>query len=198
MKKLILCAAIASAGLTTQAFAQSKSFEGFSAGLTVNANNAKADVSGTSPQSVSGTSSTVGVKAIYGWAMGGNFILGADFFYDGGTIKLGTSTSGTDVTGTGLTSLSIDPGVKVSNDTLVYAKLGYATVKGSLSGGGASGSDNYDGTVFGVGVRSMIDKNWSFDVEAAQYNFTAKRSVSAGGDIKPANTAVMFGLNYHF
>lgn len=195
MKKLILSAAIASAFLAPQAFAQNKNFEGFSVGLSANFNNMKTEIPGQSP---SESSSTLGIKANYGWALSSNFILGLSASYDTGNIKAGSiPASNVSATGKGLTVVSIDPGFKVSNDTLVYAKLGYATVQGVLEGA-ITGSENYNGTAIGLGVRSMMGKNWSVDVEAQQINFTAKNSTAAGGDVKPSNAVISVGVNYHF
>jgi opacity protein-like surface antigen len=192
MKKFILATAVATAALVPQAFAQSKNFEGFSAGLSANFNNGKTEIPGQSP---SESSTTAGIKGTYGWGFAGsNFILGASLAYDTGNVKMGTTSSGTSAVGKGLTTISIEPGFKASNDALVYAKLGYATVKGEVD----TSSDNYSGTSFGIGVRSMLAKQWSLDLEAQQFNFTGKYSASVSGDIKPSATVISVGVNYHF
>lgn len=195
MKKLILSAAVASAFLAPQAFAQNKNFEGFSLGLSANFNSGKTEIPGESP---SESSTTAGIKGTYGWGFDkSNFILSASVAYDTGNIKMGTTSGGTSAVGKGLTMVSVEPGFKASNDMLIYAKLGYATVKGELSAGGI-GSENYDGTNIGIGLRTMMNKNWSIDFEAQQINFKAKYSSAAGYDIKPSATVFSIGANYHF
>lgn len=195
MKKLILAAAVATTLLAPQAFAQSKSFEGFSVGLSANFNSMKTEFSNQSP---SDTSTTAGIKAAYGWALGNNFILGLGASYDLGNVKAGSVPAlNVSAVGKDLTVVSIEPGFKVANDTLVYAKLGYATVKGQLEGA-STASETYSGTSVGVGVRTMLNKNWSADLEAQQLNFTGKYSTGVTSDIKPAATIVSLGLNYHF
>lgn len=195
MKKLILAAAVATTLLAPQAFAQSKNFEGFSAGLTANFNSMKTDFTSQSP---SDTSTTAGIKAAYGWALSNNFILGLGVSYDLGNVKAGSVPAwNVSAVGKDLTVVSIEPGFKVSNDTLVYAKLGYATVKGQLEGA-SSASENYSGTSVGIGARTMLNKNWSADLEAQQLTFTGKYSTGVANDIKPSATVVSLGINYHF
>lgn len=195
MKKLILAAAVATTLLAPQAFAQGKSFEGFSVGLSANFNNMKTEFSSQSP---SDTSTTAGIKAAYGWALGSNFILGLGASYDLGNAKAGSAPAlNVSAVGKDLTVVSVEPGFKVANDTLVYAKLGYATVKGQLEGA-STASETYNGTSFGIGVRTMLNKNWSADLEAQQLNFMGKYSTGVASDIKPSATIVSLGLNYHF
>jgi opacity protein-like surface antigen len=193
MKKLILAAAVASTFLAPQAFAQSKNFEGFSLGLSANFNNGKTEFPGQAP---SDNSTTAGIRARYGWAFGGNFTLGLGASYDPGEIKTGTA-SGVIGVGKGLTVVSIEPGYKISPNMLVYARLGYSTIKGESSGALVA-SENYSGTAAGLGWRSMLNKNWSADLEVQQMTFTAKYGVAAGGDVKPSATVVSLGINYHF
>lgn len=195
MKKLMMAAAVASACWAPQAFAQGKSFEGLSLGLSANFNSGKTDIPGQSP---SESSTTAGLKAAYGWAMNPTFILGLSVSYDMGNVKMGTTANGaTGLVGKGLTVISIDPGAKISNSTLLYARLGYAAVKDEASGG-INASENYDGTAIGIGLRNMMGKNWSLEFEYLQPNFTAKRSTAFGGDVKPGASVLSIGVNYHF
>ncbi len=195
MKKFILATAVVAATFAPQAFAQSKNFEGFSLGATANFNNAKTEVPGAS---YSDTSTTLGLKAAYGWNLGNNFILGAGLSYDTGNIKAGTNAAGTvSVVAKGLTVLSVEPGIKASNDVLIYGKLGYATVRGEASGA-VSTSDTYNGNSFGLGARFMVAKGMSVDVEAQQLTFTAQNSAILGGDVKPSASVFAVGFNYHF
>jgi opacity protein-like surface antigen len=193
MKKLILATAVASAFLAPQAFAQSKNFEGFSAGLSASSNNGKTEFSGQAP---TGDSTTTGLLAKYGWGFGGNFNLGVGLSYDLGEIKTGTASGATGV-GKALTILSVEPGYVINSNLLVYVKFGYATIKGETSGS-LVGSQNYDGTSAGLGLGYMLGKNWSVGAEAQQINFTGKNSVAAGGDIKPSVSTVSANINYHF
>lgn len=188
MKKLILAAAVTGAFLAPQAFAQSKNFEGLSVGLSANFNNAKMEVAGVS---ISDTSTTAGLKVAYGWAMSNQFILSAGLSYDTGKAKV-FSGSGLEVYAQDTTILSIEPGIKMADNVLGYAKLGYATTKGVGTYNGYSASENYTGVSYGLGVRAMLNKNWSADLEFQQVNFSEKNSV------KPSATVTSIGINYHF
>ena len=81
----------------------------------------------------------------------------------------------------------------MSDSTLVYAKLGYATTKGVAEPtGSASSSENYTGTAYGLCVRTMLAKNWSAGLEFQQMDFGSKNGV------KPSSTVTSLGVSYHF
>lgn len=193
MKKTIVLAAMTAACVAPQAFAQSRNFEGLSLGLSANFNNAKTEFPGQAPTD---TSTTAGIHARYGWALGANLNLSLSASYDMGDVKSGTASGVTGV-GKDVTVLSVDPGFKLSPDLLLYARLGYASVKGVTSGALVS-SETYSGTAAGLGVRSMLSKTWSAQVEALQLTYAGKYSVAASGDVKPSASVIALGVNYHF
>jgi opacity protein-like surface antigen len=188
MKKVILSVAVAGAFLAPQAFAQSKNFEGFSLGLSANFNNAKMEGYGISP---SDNSTTAGIKAAYGWALGTSAILSLGASYDTGKAKV-FSGSGYELYGQDTTILSIEPGFKMAPNVLGYLKLGYATLKGVGTYQTITAKDNYTGTAYGLGVRGMLAKNWSADLEFLQADFSSKDGV------KPSGSVTSIGVNYHF
>ncbi len=194
MNKLMLSTAVAIVCVASQAHAQNRNFEGLSLGISANFNNAKTEYPAQSP---SDSSSTGGIRAAYGWTFGSNAIVTLGASYDLGSVKTGSTTTGVTGVGKGLTVVSIDPGYKISHNMLVYAKLGYATVKGETEGALVS-SENYSGTTVGLGLSSMLSNKWSVDLEAQQLTFAGKYSVAAAGDVKPSATVVSLGINYHF
>lgn len=193
MKKLLLGTALATVFLAPQVHAQSGSFEGFSARLSVNFNNNKTEIPQGSPTD---SSTTSGIRAAYGWALGSQFVLSAHLSYDMGTMKAG-SQSGVNAEAKNLSTLGVSPGFKVTPNFLAYATLGYSSVKGEISGT-FKGTETYDGLGYGAGVRYLLAKSWSVDAEYFQTTFTGKYSKAALGDIKPSLSVYSIGVNYHF
>lgn len=193
MKQILIGAALAAAFLTPKVYAQSGSFEGLSTRLGVNFNNNKTEIPQGAPTD---SSTTSGIRASYGWALGHPFVLTTHLSYDLGTMKAG-SQSGVNAEAKNLSTLGISPGFKFTPNLLAYATVGYSSVKGEISGA-FRGTETYEGFGYGAGVRYMLAKNWSVDAEYFQTTFFGKYSKAALGEIKPSLSVYSIGVNYHF
>jgi opacity protein-like surface antigen len=86
-------------------------------------------------------------------------------------------------------SLYVAPGVKVSDNTLVYFKVGLEHLKLEGSGGGES---SFSGTSYGVGTRINFDPKFFMTVEFKQTSFSEKDNST------PKATIGTVGLGYYF
>lgn len=201
MKKALIATAIAAALVAPQAFAQANNFAGFSAAANVNMTTATTEVSvpGASVK-FDDNSQNVSLQAAYGLALGNNFVLGFGGTYALGDMKAGTIVAGAnrvEMKGKDMYSLYIEPGFVLGNSTLAYAKVAYLGMKGEASAtGAATFSDNFDGVGYGIGIRTMLDKNLFAQVEFMQSDYSAK--TYSGGTYKPSATTGTIGIGYKF
>ncbi|APW41492.1 outer membrane protein [Rhodoferax saidenbachensis] len=185
MKKYVIATAVAAAAFAPAAFAQAKNFEGFSVLGAVNVNSNKVDSAGSSE---SKTTSTVGIQAGYDFALGESFVLGL-----GASLNLGDS----EITSSGAklknaTGVYIAPGIAVSKDTLVYAKL--ASISGKIDV--TSASYDISGLGYGIGVRSFINKNVFLQGEYV-YNKYDEKTLNTTL-VKNETGVLSFGVGYKF
>ncbi len=199
MKKTLLAAAVLCTCFASQAFAQDKNFEGFSVGINANSVRTSTDASGaTFTASASKTSSNASLQANYGFALSDSFVLGV-----GATVGLGDLDAGsTTVLGLpvslkskNLYAINVEPGYLVSNTTVAYAKIAYQSMKGEVQMTGG-GTQDFHGTGYGLGVRTMLDKNLYLQFEASQVDYNAA-SIS-GVSYRPKQTTASIGIGYRF
>lgn len=201
MKKILIAATVAASCFAPQVFAQANNFAGFSVAANVNASTA------TSKLSAPGTSVNMGessqnasLQAAYGLALGSNFVLGLGGTVALGDMKLGSFTSGATTVAlkaTEMYSLYIEPGYAVSNSTLVYAKVAYISTKAELAMTGFStGTKDFDGVGYGIGIRTKLSKNLFLQAEFAQSDYN--EATSNGSSFKPSATTGTVGIGYQF
>jgi opacity protein-like surface antigen len=109
--------------------------------------------------------------------------------------------------------LAVLPGIKLNNDSLLYARLGYdwARIKGNGNfaatiGGvpvSASGSNNQwtGGFTYGLGIETLLYQNWSMRTEVSHTGYNSfNNNLPAVGtvSVNPSDTQVMVGFIYHF
>jgi outer membrane immunogenic protein len=163
------------------------------------------------------------VFAANGWVGGLNLGYGmmmTDMFYLGGELfanwsNANNSLSMVDNDGDNLTAgfdanssygLALLPGVKMTDSTLTYVRLGWnwANLKSSVSGvDGATGttfngskSNTSNGFVLGVGMETLLVDNWSL---RGEFNHTWYSNYSANNiTVAPSDNQYMLGLLYHF
>jgi len=116
----------------------------------------------------------------------------------GGAANYYTNTSGN-----GSYGISFIPGVKITNNTLLYVRGGYIRtkfeVKESTSTGFSSSNNNWqNGWNYGVGLESAIYDNWSVRTEYTHANFSSYTISASGTKVTPSDNQVMLGLLYHF
>jgi opacity protein-like surface antigen len=155
-----------------------------------------------------------------------------ELYYLAGEIFVNTSGASTSstinhtFTGTGLDSLytkvsvgtswgvSLLPGVRLNDASLLYVRLGYnqADIKGQASGvlngvsvGSTSKTTWRGGFNYGLGIESTFYPNWSVRTEYTHTNYgsfsnnvTVAGVGTASGNYSPSDNQFMVGLNYHF
>ena len=204
MKKVFFALTIASNLFATGfATAGTEDFVGPSIGVNLNVQSMSNKVSGTvNGTTISGTfgesSFGTSLKAAYGLALSQKSVLSLGGTYalvdaKAGTVAAGSSTAR--FVGKNAMTLYLEPGVLVADKTILFGKVGYASVKGDTEGV-SSIATNFTGYTYGVGLRSMIDKNLYVEVEALQFSFSSK--VISGVTYEPSGTQANIGLGYKF
>ena len=112
----------------------------------------------------------------------------SDFFSDGTDTLSGKVKNGW--------AISILPGYKLSKDTLGFVRLGYVEAKFEAAAVGESRSENFSGTVYGIGVKHAFSKNVAAVLEYQSVVFSGK--TIDGTNFKPTSNGVMFGIQAGF
>lgn len=116
---------------------------------------------------------------------------------------------------TGGKSISILPGFKLSDDTLVYGRLGYVEAEGEFSWSDTTGwsdsvSKDFSGTIWGIGVKHAFTPNLVAVLEYQVTEFDSETLASGGyawsandynswhDDVEPASSGVTLGVQYTF
>ena len=209
MKKLLIASLVSASMIPAIAQADTKNFEGLSAGLNLNliSGGVKLSVGNVSLDSLGGKQTqSIAVDAAYGFAMGGKGVLTIGIDADLSDAKI-ASFSDPDENVTGDFSVKqksrygiyIAPGVAVTKDTLVYGKVGYNRMKGEISDADTSASLNFNGVSYGVGTKIMISKDAFFRIEVSRYTFSSKADPDVPAlSYKPAATVGTIGLGMNF
>ena len=200
MKTVLIAAAVSALLMAPQAFAQAHNFAGFGIGL-----NGSYATTSTEPGSPGGgvkfgeDSQNASLQAAYGFVVGNSAVMGLGVSYTLGDMKAGSFSSGGnryEMKGQDMYAVYIEPGYALSSSTLIYVKFAYMGMKGEVSGGGTTASENFDGVGYGLGVRAKLDKNLFWQVELAQTDYNAKDI--QGASFKPSATIGTVGIGYQF
>ena len=153
-----------------------------------------------------------GLFAGYGQYFNDYYYLGGELLGNYSNAQSSTSTSSS-AAGTlysqtmnvyGSWGLSLLPGLKVNDTSLLYARLGYRWDRmkvnefdPALSAGNVNTTKWSNGFNLGLGIETLITCDWSVRTE---YNHTWNNSFHTtltGANIQPAYNQVMLGLVYH-
>ena len=199
MKKLLICLAATAAVCSAQA--QSGDFTGFSAGgnLAMNAGNFTQPYDVYSEFSFGMQSIGVGGFAGYGLSIGNAAVLTLGFDYSFSDIKASELKGATSSTSKlqNLWSVSIAPGTMLNDKTLAYFKLGFENGK-AVSSSTTEVSKNITGSSWGVGMKTLFNKNTFLQVEVKQVNFGAARFDGDTTDFTARGTSGSVGLGFMF
>ena len=215
MKKILLVAALSVA--TSTAFAQAKNFEGPSAALAfgatgINSNISSTDNAGSSSIDSGKTNLISGLDFSYAKAVDANWLLGFGVTYDLSKSKSGTFAYDDGPTDVGSISLSgknhysvyFQPTYALNNTTALFAKVGYHSIKGTITAVGDEGNYSagrtFTGVGYGVGVKTFLNKNIYVQAEAQLVDF-GKKSETDGDDtqtVKIKSTAGILSIGYKF
>lgn len=198
MKKVIaITAVVASATFSSAAFAQAKSFEGFSVGIN------GSFVGNTTELTSSGTGLNVGDSNLvpsgeigYTHAITDKFTLGISGTYDFITSKAGIITTNRQFEGKNHYSINLKPGYALSKEALVYALVGYNSIEGSITN--VSGSTTFTGMGYGFGTQLMLTNNIFAKVEIQQVQYDTKGTFGGYVNMKPISNVGTIGIGYKF
>jgi hypothetical protein len=227
--KRIFVATIGAALIASPLFAsaQAKNFEGFfaEAGLgygTFNGSFSGGNLSTTGgtalgPYSVDANTvkSIIGViGGGYNFALTNEFVLGLGGSYSPSRSASATSTItvpaalGSTITGAGavgnIYSIYLSPGYALSQDSLVYGKVGYTGATAVSSG--SIPNVNLNGYVLGLGFKKTFDKNLYGFIEGKYASFGSKdlepnalnSSVTNTGSMSAKGMDILVGVGYKF
>ena len=200
MKKLLICLAATAAVCSAQA--QSGDFTGFSAGgnLAMNSAGFTQPFNGIPEVTFGMQSVGVGGFAGYGLSIGSSSILTMGFDYSFSDIKAaelkGTTTS-ISAKLQNLWSVSVAPGTMLTDKTLAYFKLGFENGK-AVASSTTETSKNITGTSWGVGMKTLFNKNTFLQVEVKQVNFGTARIDGDTVDFTARGTSGSVGVGFMF
>lgn len=198
MKKIIAVSAlVASSVFSASVFAQAKNFEGFSVGVS------GSFVGNTTELTSSGVPINVGDSNFiptgeigYTHAITDKFTLGISGTYDFIESNAGKITSSLQIKAKNHYSINLKPGYAVSNETLVYALVGYNSVEGSITN--VSGSTTFNGIGYGFGAQVMLTKNIYGKLEIQQVQYDSKGTFGGALNVKPISNIGTIGFGYKF
>ena len=209
-----MTAALTFAGLSMGAFAQAKNFEGMNATASIGYQSATTKLTDVN---------VVGLTVSDGSPAGAAVNLGLEYIAsinDQYTLGLGVDTNllasnsgGIDATINGVLlqsgktkvsnsySLFVSPGIAVSNETLIYSKLGYVqmTTKTDLDQGDLP-SSTLTGYSLGLGFKQLMGKNTFLFGEFNYITLQSLDGASGGNTYKTGGSAMngAVGIGYKF
>lgn len=203
MKKFLLAVAILC--FAPQVFAQMNNFEGFS--VAVNANFARAATKLTATAVAdysayfSDASQNASLQAAYGVAISDSIVLNFGASYSLGDIKSGTETavgSRAAFKNKDMYAIYFEPGYAATNSTLIYGKIAYIGMKGDFSfpDDNVFIREDFTGTGYGAGIRTMVDKNLFLHAEFMRSDYDRKLSRTSW--YEPTALVSTVGLGYKF
>ena len=198
MKKIItISTLVASAALSSTAFAQAKNFEGFSVGVNASfvGNTTELTSSGV-PLNVGDSNLIPAGEIGYTHAITDKFTLGISGTYDFIESKAGKITSSLQINAKNHYSINLKPGYALSKEALVYALVGYNSVEGSITN--VSGSTTFTGIGYGFGTQLMLTNNLYAKLEIQQVQYDSKGTFGGVLNVKPISNVGTIGIGYKF
>jgi opacity protein-like surface antigen len=196
MRQLSIALIALSIFTTGYVHADAQNFQGLRVGGNLNMTGASTKVTNSSSTDGSFGANNVGggLSLAYTQRISKKTVIGIGGTFSNSKFKAGTDSANTIIKGKNIWTAYVEPGVVVGEDTLIYAKAGYAGMKGTIDEFATEHS--FSGYMYGLGIRTMVDANVYMEVEALQYVFNSKTINSAIYDIKATQANV--GLGYKF
>ncbi|NDC62205.1 MAG: hypothetical protein EBZ60_09420 [Betaproteobacteria bacterium] len=133
-----------------------------------------------------------------GAKVGSNSVLTLGFDYSFSDMKAGEiKSSGSTNKLQNLWSLSIAPGTLLNDKTMAYFKLGFENGR-AVSSSGSELTKNITGSSWGLGLKTLMDKNTYVQVEVKQANFGTARMDGTSTDFTARGTAGSVGVGFSF
>lgn len=197
--KTLLIALIAGC-VAAQARAQIQPFTGWSLGLNLNRATTATQFGGAGITSSLGDAAhNASVQASYALSLDSRKVLGLGLTLGLGDIKSGSLLlAGSELRFRLLDmySLYAEPGLRVSDSTLLYGKLAYLGAQGEENYLGETFRKTYAGIAYGAGVRTLLGENWYLQFELLHGDYEWKGSRS--GAFRPVSTTGSIGLGWRF
>ena len=191
IKKIVFLCVMACA---LSANAQSSNFEGASIALNLNSATIATNIAGTAAVGESSTNGSI--QGAYSFALNDSGLFSVGATYALGDLKAGSiSTSSITIKAKNLYTIYAEPAF-VNGNTAFYGKLAYIATKGVLTSSSTTNSTNFSGTGYGVGIRTLVDKNLYLQVEFMNSNFSSK--TVNGTTYEPDGTIGTVGIGYKF
>ena len=195
MKTLHTLIAACLATIAPQVGAQAKNFEGFSLGGNLDFTRSSTHVPNLGSDSAN--TAGLGVQAQYSIALNNQFVLGLGASYSLGNRKAGSlGTPVTDYSTKNTLSFNISPSYAITDSLLVFGKVSSVGLSLVSSLAGVESSDSLNGIGYGLGVRSMVDKNLYFQ---AGYDVNRYFEKTSGGTTFSGSSNIFsLGAGYKF
>lgn len=212
-----ITAALTFAGLSMGAFAQAKNFEGMNVTGSIGYQSATAKITDLSlagftidDSKPAGMTLNLGLEYIA--AINDQYTLGLGVETNplaSNSARFELNRNGTRIPNNGGTStlsssysLFVSPGMAISNETLVYGKLGYVQIstKGTNDDGSNFPSDASNGYSLGLGLKQLLGKNTFLFGEFNYITIMSKDQAQPGVTYKTSASAVngAVGIGYKF
>jgi hypothetical protein len=144
----------------------------------------------------SDTAISIGLDKGFAFADKGIVLLGAEAMLSKPTfLDLQSGSTSASIKQRNGYSFYVAPGLQITDDALVYFKVGYEKLKGE-GGGNLVGDISFTGSSYGVGSRINLDSKLFINVEFKQMSFGQETSPLAGW--KPKATIGSVGVGYRF
>ena len=203
MNKILRLSAIALLASSTSLMAQSKSFEGLSAGIGLSV--IGVEIAGSNAQASGDTSTgTVGkiteiasLDLSYGFAASSNFVIGVGASYTPGKAKAGSGSltdgtaGGSDGSGSATVTIKdpytvyVMPTYVLNKDSALFAKIGYTQADVTTTSAGratvTSGPGNLEGWAYTIGSKNMLTNNTYLSVEATYSDYDTLSATMSNG-----------------
>jgi hypothetical protein len=197
-KKLLLASLVSASMIPAIAQADTKNFEGLSAGLNLNLIHAgiKLTEDGDTLDGLGGKeAASVALDVAYGFKLGNSSVLTLGIDVDFSKPKI-ASLNDFSVKQKSRYGIYLAPGTAINKDTLFYGRLGYNKLEGELEIDGTSAKQKFNGVSYGVGIKTMISKSTFVKVEANRLTYSSKTLEGVG--FEPSATVGTVGIGMNF
>lgn len=178
--------------------AEAQNFQGLRVGGNLNMTGASTKISDASASATFGENNVGGgLTVAFSQRISRKTTIGLGATFSNSKMNSGTISVGSDsytIKGKNMWAAFVEPGILLGENSLLYVKGGYAGMKAGIVE--LATDYTFDGYVYGLGIRSMVDENLYVEVEALQFRFNSKTISTDNIDIKATQANV--GVGYKF
>jgi hypothetical protein len=202
---LFASTAIISCAAATNVLAQAKNFTGPSLAISGSYASGTTNLAvGTSSVDFGENTTVIGGDIAYTFPVDNNFFIGLGVTYDFGKTKAGGLKDDEDNLRFSLDkhySYYVQPGYALSNNTALFAKLGYNEAEGKVTvtttgNYGGSVTKDFSGWGYGFGIKSLLNNNVFVQAEAGYVKYDTEKSGTVS--FKPEVVTGTISIGYKF